>query len=199
MRFFGLQHIPARGGALLVYNHVSVLDPLFVALGASRRGRPVRFLVLIQDYERGWVGWSLRRTRQIPIRRDRGNRQAIEQVTQVLRSGRLAGMAPEGSVGDGTEVRPGKSGAARISLGARAPVVPVGIWGTQARWGLEGLSKKVARLPVAVVFGAPLPLEGDPRSVSDTAAMTQRIMASIGQVAERARAEYRPGTGPAPR
>jgi len=189
MRFFGLEHIPAEGGALLTYNHVSVLDPLLVALGAARRGRPIRFLVLIQDYERGWVGWSFRRTRQIPIRRGLGDWQAIEQVAGVLRSGRLAGMAPEGSVGDGTEIRPGKRGAARIALAAQVPVLPVGIWGAQRRWGLDGLSKKIERHPAAVVFGQPIPPQGDPRSVPDTAAMTERIMASIGEVAARARQE----------
>jgi 1-acyl-sn-glycerol-3-phosphate acyltransferase len=189
MRFFGLEHVPARGGALITYNHVSVLDPLLVALGASRRGRPVRFLVLIQDYEHGWVGWSFRRTRQIPIRRGLGDWQAIEEVAGVLRSGRLAGMAPEGSVGDGTEVRQGKRGGARIALAAQVPVIPVGIWGTQRRWGLDGLSKKIERHSAAAVFGQPIPPEGDPRSVPDTAAMTERIMAAIGEVAARAREE----------
>src|SRR2546423_14076383 len=72
MRFLGLEHVPTGGGALLTYNHVSVLDPLMVALGAARRGRPVRFLVLTDDLERPLIGWSFRRTRQIPLRRGLG-------------------------------------------------------------------------------------------------------------------------------
>src|SRR5216117_2576998 len=73
LRFLGLEHIPRSGGALLAYNHVSVLDPLMVMLGAARRGRPVRFLVLTDDSERPVVGWALRRTRQIPIKRGLGD------------------------------------------------------------------------------------------------------------------------------
>src|SRR2546430_57775 len=73
MRFVGLEHIPPSAGALLTYTHVSVLDPLLVALGAGRRGRPVRFLVLTDDYERPVVGWTFRRTRQIPIKRGLGD------------------------------------------------------------------------------------------------------------------------------
>jgi len=187
LRFEGLGYIPSEGGALLTYNHISVLDPLAVALGAARRGRPVRFLVLIQDYENGWVGWTFRRTRQIPLRRGLGDWQAIDQVANVLRSGRLAGMAPEGGVGDGSEVRPGKRGAARIALAAGVPVVPVGLWGTNERWGREGPSWQLTRPAVSVVFGPPIQPEGDPRSVPDTQAMTDRIMAGIREAAGRAR------------
>src|SRR5438552_7947954 len=182
MRFLGLEHIPQSGGALLTYNLVSVLDPLMVALGAARRGRPMRFLVLTEDYERPVVGWAFRRTRQIPLRRGLGDWTAIERVAEVLRAGRLAGMAPEGTVGDGTAIRRGQRGAARIALGARVPVVPVGVWGTQHRWGLGGRNKELRRYPAATVFGPPIEPQGDPRSIPDTAAMTERIMAGIEEV-----------------
>src|SRR5438477_7543254 len=129
MRFVGIEHVPGAGGALLAYNHVSVLDPLMVALGAARRGRPVRFLVLTDDLERPLIGWSFRRTGQIPLRRGLGDWSAIEQVADVLRSGRLAGMAPEGTVGGGETMQAGKRGAARIALAAGVPVVPVGVSG----------------------------------------------------------------------
>jgi 1-acyl-sn-glycerol-3-phosphate acyltransferase len=187
MRFAGLEHIPVSGGALLTYNHVSVLDPLMVALGTARRGRPVRFLVLTDDYERPVVGWTFRRTRQIPIKRGLGDWSAIEQVADVLRAGRLAGMAPEGTVGHGAEIQAGKRGAARIALAAGVPVVPVGIWGTNERWGKQGPSWDFKRPAAATVFGPPIVAQGTPRSIPDTAAMTERIMAGIAEVAEQAR------------
>jgi 1-acyl-sn-glycerol-3-phosphate acyltransferase len=189
MRFLGLEYIPQSGGALLTYNHVSVLDPLIVVLGAARRGRPVRFLVLTDDYERPLVGWTFRRTRQIPIKRGPGDWTAIEQVAEVLRAGRLAGMAPEGTVGHGQEIQAGKRGAARIALSAGVPVVPVGIWGTNERWGRQGPRWELRRPAAAAVFGPPIVAEGVPRSIPDTSRMTERIMAGIAEVAERARAE----------
>jgi 1-acyl-sn-glycerol-3-phosphate acyltransferase len=189
MRFVGLEHVPATGGALLTYNHVSVLDPLMVALGAARRGRPVRFLVLTDDYQRRVVGWAFRRTRQIPLRRGLGDWTAIDRVAGVLRSGRLAGMAPEGTVGHGEAMQAGQRGAARIALAAGVPVVPVGVWGTNHRWGKEGLGRELRRDAAATVFGPSIMPEGDPRSIPDTAAMTERIMGGIAEVAERARHE----------
>ena len=188
MRFEGLEHIPASGGALLAYNHVSVLDPLLVALGAGKRGRPVRFLVLAQDFDRTFVGWAVRATHQIPLRRGLGDWGAIEQVAAVLREGRLAGMAPEGTVGHGDGMQAGRRGAARIALAAAVPVVPAGVWGTNERWGKHGLSYELRRHAAVTVFGPPIPaLGGDPKSIPDTKAMTERIMAGIGEVTERAR------------
>lgn len=187
MRFLGLEHIPSSGGGLLAYNHVSVLDPLMVTLGAARRGRSVRFLVLTDDYERPAVGWAFRRTRQIPIKRGLGDWTAIEQVADVLRAGRLAGMAPEGTVGLGAEMQVGRRGAARIALSAGVPVVPVGIWGTNERWGKEGPSWELRRPAAVAVFGLPVVAEGQPRSIPDTSAMTERIMTGLAEVAGRAR------------
>src|SRR6266513_1989546 len=62
VRVEGDSEIPARGGALLAYNHVSVLDPIAVALAAARRGRPVRFMALSELFEHGLMGWALRTT-----------------------------------------------------------------------------------------------------------------------------------------
>jgi len=193
MRFEGTGNIPAAGGALLAYNHVSVLDPLPVALAASRRGRSVRFLAVSDVFEQRFVGWAMRRTRQIPLRRGLGDWDAIGKIADVLRGGDLAGMSPEGTVGDGSALQPGQRGAARIALLAGVPVVPVGVWGTQRRWGKEGLSRTLERHDLAVVAGPPIPPEGGARSRPDVIAFTERIMEGIGEVAERAR--LRAGTG----
>src|SRR6266496_5404639 len=188
MRFEGTENIPRAGGALLAYNHVSVLDPLPVALAATRRGRRVRFLAVSDAFEQRFVGWALRRTRQIPLRRGLGDWDAIGKIADVLRRGDLAGMSPEGTVGDGSALQPGQRGASRIALLAGVPVIPIGVWGTQRRWGKEGLRRTLERHDLAVVAGQPIPPEGSARSRQDTIAFTQRIMEGIGEAAARARA-----------
>jgi 1-acyl-sn-glycerol-3-phosphate acyltransferase len=188
VRFGGLEHIPRRGGALLAYNHVSVLDPIPVALAAARVGREMRFLALSELFEQGWVGWGLRVTEQIPLRRGLGDWDAIEAVASVLRDGRLAGMSPEGTVGPGDELLPGKRGAARIALAAGVPIVPVAVWGTQDRWPQAGLHRKPPLRPaVAVVAGAAIPPEGSARSRPDTIAHTDRLMKELAAAVDRAR------------
>ena len=188
IRFDGLDLVPASGGALLAYNHVSVLDPLPVGLGAWRRGRRVRFLALTDDFERPGVGWVLRRTGAIPLRRGLGDWSAIEAVAHVVRSGGLAGVSPEGTVGDGTALQTGQRGAARIALLADRPVIPVGVWGTQERWGKEGRRWSTPVRPgLGVAFGPPLDPQGRPRHRPDVIAMTERIMAALAPAVARAR------------
>jgi 1-acyl-sn-glycerol-3-phosphate acyltransferase len=188
LRIEGWAGIPARGGALLTYNHVSVLDPIPVALVVARRGRPVRFMALSELFEHGVVGWGLRVTKQIPLRRGLGDWAAVERVADVLRTGSLAAMSPEGTVGEGPALQPGQRGAARIALAAGVPIVPVGVWGTQRRWPRTGLHwKGPARPIVGVSVGPPIPSTGRPRVRADVLALTERMMAELQVAVDRAR------------
>ncbi len=189
LRFGGLGNVPRSGGALLTYNHVSVLDPVVVALGADRRGRSVRFLALAEAFQQRFVGFGLRRTRQIPLRRGLGDWDAIEEVAAAIRAGSLAGLSPEGTVGDGSALQPGQKGAARIALSTSARVIPVGIWGIQERWPKDGLRLGPPLRPVvAVSFGPALAVEGDARSRADVRSVTDRIMAALAVQVDAARA-----------
>jgi 1-acyl-sn-glycerol-3-phosphate acyltransferase len=188
LRVRGEGEIPARGGALLAYNHVSVLDPIAVALAATRAGRRVKFMALAELFQHGWVGWGLRVTRQIPLRRGLGDWEAIEAVADVVRSGALAAMAPEGTVGEGEALQPGQRGAARIALAAGAPIIPVGVWGTQLRWPRAGLHWRLPLRPVVgVSMGPPIEVRGQARSRRDVLALTSRLMAELGTAVQRAR------------
>jgi len=189
MRYAGLPNVPRTGGALLTYNHVSVLDPVVVGIAADRRGRSVRFLSLAEAFDQPLVGWALRRTRQIPLRRGLGDWTALETVAEAVRGGSLAGLSPEGTVGDGSALQPGQKGAARIALLTGAPVIPVGISGIQRRWPKPGLTfAPPARPPVAVAFGRPLHPEGDAHNRADVRALTDRIMAALKIQVDVARA-----------
>ena len=105
----------------------------------------------------------------------------------------LAGIAPEGMVGVGAELLPGQKGAARIALMARAPVIPVGLWGTQRRCPKEGLRFALPVRPtVAVVYGRPIPAQGDPKRRPDVQALTDRIMGDIAALVAEARRRSEP-------
>jgi 1-acyl-sn-glycerol-3-phosphate acyltransferase len=193
LRVAGAANVPCGEGALLAYNHLSVIDAVFVVLPILKRGRAVHFFALSEDFERPIVGWGLRKTGQIPIRRSFGDWSAIETSAGVLKRGMLAGIAPEGRVGDGAELLPGQRGAARIALMAGAPVIPVGVWGTQHRWPKSGLTfSRPARPTVAVVYGEPIHPQGDPKRRPDVQALTDRIMGDIALLVAQARQRSEP-------
>lgn len=190
LRVRGLEHVPTSGGAILAFNHVSALDgPALAVIVAARVRRPVRFLVASGLFGRRAIGWILRRFDQIPIRRGAGDTDALERAVEAVRGGGLVAIAPEGRVNDdgAPALQRIRRGAARIASRTRAPLVPVGIWGTQSRWPRSGPRwGRPWRPRLAVVVGPPLLATGgqDEASIED---LTARLAEHLDQLVARAR------------
>jgi 1-acyl-sn-glycerol-3-phosphate acyltransferase len=188
IRVSGQEHIPRRGGALLAYNHVSVIDAIFVAMPILRRDRIIRCFALSEDFERPMMGRALHGLRQIPIRRGAGAWDPLEEMAARIREGWLCGIAPEGTVGTGEELLPIQKGPARIALLAGCPVIPVGLWGPQRRYPKSGLHFRApARPPLGVAFGPPIQAEGDAKHRPDVQALTDRLGEALRAQVDMAR------------
>ncbi len=151
VRTRGLDHVPRRGPALIVANHVGHLDALVLATALLRgAGRRVRFLALADLFDDPIIGWWLRRGRAIPVWRGRGATPAVAAATDALEHGEVVLVYPEGRLprGGPGSARPG---AGAIALATQAPTLPVALWGMQAE--LPG--PRFGR-PAAVEIGEPL-------------------------------------------
>lgn len=195
LRVEGIANVPANGPALLVFNHVSVLDgPVLAIVVARLRRREMRFLVAAEVFERPFVGLLLRVFDQIPIRRGEGDVHALDEAIRTVNAGAIAAIAPEGRVNEdpAAGLQRMRAGAARLALPTGAQVVPVGIWGTQARWPRDGLRVRRPWRPlVTLVFGDALRTgddTGDDRTASDVDAFTSRMAAELSRQVSRARA-----------
>jgi 1-acyl-sn-glycerol-3-phosphate acyltransferase len=190
LRDAGASRVPSRGRAIVAGNHVSALDGVLLGLIVSeRRKRVTRFLVAAEFFHHRWFGWAPRAFRQIPVHRGTRDVAALESAVEVVRTGALAGIFPEGMVNAGTDLLPGKRGVARIALATGAPVIPVGIWGTQDRWPRSGLHwRRPWRPTLAITFGEPVEPMGDPGSQEDVDRFLERVMARIAGQVEVARA-----------
>jgi 1-acyl-sn-glycerol-3-phosphate acyltransferase len=191
LRVEGADRVPSSGSAIVAGNHVSALDGVALALATGSRGRRMtRFLVAAEFFRKLWCGWALRLYRQIPIRRGERDQGALDVAIETIRGGALAGIFPEGTVNPepGAGLMRGRKGAARIALATDAPVVPVGIWGTQARWPKPGLHlRRPWRPVVAISYGEPIPPKGDAGSAADVQAFADVIIDAIAAQSERAR------------
>ena len=190
-RIEGTEHIPSSGPAIVAGNHVSGLDGVVLALVTGSRGRRMtRFLVAAEFFHKLWCGWALRLYRQIPLRRGERDQGALDVAIETIRGGALAGIFPEGTVNADPEagLLRGRKGAARIALATGAPVVPVGIWGTQARWPKPGLHlRRPWRPVVAISYGDPVSPKGDPESTDDVQAFTDVMIDALTVRTDRAR------------
>jgi 1-acyl-sn-glycerol-3-phosphate acyltransferase len=178
VRTTGLEHVPARGSTLLAFNHVSALDgPALAIAFAARTGRPVRFLVAAEFFRRWFHGWVLRTFEQIPIRRGQGDGAALDAALDALRAGSVIALAPEGAVNaDPEHLQRIRSGIARLALPTGAPIVPVGMWGTQMRWPRGGIRwSRPWRPTLVIAFGPPILPDGDVASEDDVDTLRDRV------------------------
>ncbi len=190
IRVDGAEHVPA-GAAVVAANHVSALDGPLLAVATARTAlRMTRFLVAAEFFARRRFGWALRLYRQIPLRRGAGDSAALDEAIATVSSGALAGIFPEGRVNPSLErgLARAHRGAARIALATGAPVVPVGVWGTQDRWPLPGLRwSRPLRPVVAFAYGPPIQVKGSVDSMQDVDRATEEIMSAIREQVRAAR------------
>lgn len=188
----GETNVPSQGPAIIAFNHVSVIDGPAVGIVVARKTRrESRFLVAAEVFRQRVAGWLLRSFDQIPIRRGQGDNGALEEAVRTVSGGAIAAIAPEGRVNeDGAiEMLRFHRGVARLALATKAPVIPVGIWGTQERWPRTGRRYgKPWRPRLAFVFGEAVAPNGDPTDTDDLAAFTQRVREAIQVQIARARA-----------
>lgn len=130
----GRQHIPEKGAALIVANHVSYVDAL-ILMGTS--SRPVRFVMDKSISEMPVLKYVFRHAGVIPICSPRKcaetYKQAFEQIEQALHNEEVVCIFPEGRLtSDGAlgEFRPGVE---KILKYSPVPVIPMalkGLWGS---------------------------------------------------------------------
>ncbi len=162
--------VPVEGAAILVCNHVSVLDPLLLV--ASNR-RVVSFLVAQEYYENPLLRPLLEQTYSIPVRRDRRDVRALLQARRVLEAGRVLGVFPEGGI-NRSETQKGVAWLVRES---GAPVVPAHVGGVHQ--ASSDLQTWLRRQHPLLRYGVPLHFHPD----ADAAEVLGATMSAIATLA----------------
>ena len=89
----GMDKVP-HSGALLVSNHESFLDRMMIGVALKR---PVSFLARHSLFRVPFIGWTLRNTYVLPIRREGGGTESIRESVRRMKHGFLVGIFPEGT------------------------------------------------------------------------------------------------------
>jgi 1-acyl-sn-glycerol-3-phosphate acyltransferase len=134
IRRTGVENIPARGGAVIVSNHVSFVDALVLM---AMSPRPVRFVMDLGIFRVPVLSWLFRQVKAIPITSAKDDPRIVEaaftQVSQALRDGELVCIFPEGRLSADGEIASFRPGISRILAQNPVPVIPValqGLWGS---------------------------------------------------------------------
>lgn len=150
VEYHGLENVPAEGPFILAPVHRSNIDFLLAAGCATRRQR---FLAKDTLWRPGFGRlWSA--LGGIPVARGTADREALDACRTVIGNGEPLVMFPEGTRQSGPEVQPLFDGPAFVASRTGAPIIPVGIGGSEA--AMPKGAKGIRPVKVVVVVGEPL-------------------------------------------
>ncbi len=193
----GLDHLPKAGPAIVVGNHRSYFDPMAMAVALAKRGRPVRFLGKKEVFDAPIVGQVAKAMGGIRVERGTGSDEPLAEAAAALLAGEVVALMPQGTIPRGKAffdpMPKGRWGAAKLAQMTGAPVIPVGLWGTEKVWPrCERLPNVLAlRHPPTVTISVGAAVAGLTGESAD--ADTKRIMkAIVAQLPAEARKKRTP-------
>lgn len=182
----GTENIPRSGGAVLVSNHISYLDFIFVSVTSLPQKRLVRFMAKESVFRHRISGPLMRGMKHIPVDRKEGEK-AYADALRSLRSGEIVGVFPEATISQSFTLKSFKSGAARLAQEAGVPLIPMALWGTQRLW-TKGRPRNFRRnhIPVTIRVGERVEAPADQYA----GAITRRLRERVQELLEAAQRAY---------
>lgn len=171
----GIKNLPAKGGVLLLGNHISWIDWAILQLASPR---PIRFVMIKNIYSRWYLTWFFDLFGCIPIEQGPRSREALKTVAEKLNAGDVVCLFPEGTIsrtGHLAEFRRGFEKACE-EVNDEVVIVPFylrGLWGSQFSRSSERLRKQQAtgmQRDLVIAFGNPMPKN------STTEQVKQRVL-----------------------
>lgn len=155
LKAYGIEHVPRRGGVLIVSNHQSYLDPVLIAV---KLRRPLSFFAKSELFENRFFGAFIRSLNAFPVRQGEGDVGAVKETIRRLQEGHALNVYPEGTRSPNGEIQKMEAGVGLIVRRAGVPVVPAAIEGSFEAWPPKRGHKIFRPHPVRVVYGPPMQL-----------------------------------------
>lgn len=121
----GRENMPSDGNIILISNHKSFLDPVFMlAAIENRRIIPVAKKEL---FKIPVLSFFMRKIEAIPIDRDKPGISTVKEILKQIKAGRVLGIFPEGTRSNMQTFMPAKPGVAMFAIKSKSNIVPMSI------------------------------------------------------------------------
>ena len=154
----GLDNVPATGPAVIVSNHLSFSDSIFLPIVVPRT---VVFLAKSEYFTGKGIKGRLtalffRLSNQLPMDRSGGaaSSSSLSAGMEILNEGGVLGIYPEGTRSPDGRLYRGKTGVAKLVLATGVPVIPVAMIGTDK---VQPIGRRIPNIRrVGIIIGEPL-------------------------------------------
>lgn len=183
--FDGISNIPRSGPVIIAPNHRSYFDPLAIALALAKAGRNGRFLAKKEVLETPVFGQIARAFGTIRVDRGTGSDRPLREAAEALAGGEVVVILPQGTIPRGDlffdPKLVGRPGVAVLAAMSGAPVVPMGVWGTEKVWPRNAKVPNVANFtnPPKVTISVGPPIKGLKLTQKSVAKDVEKVMKEI--------------------
>ena len=125
VKIIGLENVPQNGGVILCANHTSLTDPIFLAINIKRQ---IHFMGKAELFGNFFTKWFFNKLGAFAVKRGQGDTGAIRNGEDVIKSGGMMGIFPEGTRYLEGAPRKAKAGVAMIATSTKADILPVSIF-----------------------------------------------------------------------
>lgn len=183
----GREHIPETGPVILAPVHRSFADFGFAAFCTDRK---LFFMTKDEMWKNKWLGRLLLTVGAFPVHRESADREALQRAEEVLRKDSPLVLFPEGTRREGPVIKDLMEGAAFLSARTQAPIVPIGIGGSDLAMPKGSAIPKPRTIQVVVgpAIAPPPRTEGGRVSRSSVHAATEALVPKLQEVYDEARA-----------
>jgi len=142
-KFEGTQNIPDSGGFILACNHQSAIDPIFLAIACRRQ---INFMAKQELFANPLLAWLLTKLGVFHVNRGAGDMQAISHALELVDSGEILGIFPEGTRSRDGKLQRAKSGTAYVARMTGCSVMPCAIIRSGKRKVFTGITIRFGEL-----------------------------------------------------
>lgn len=171
----GRENVPLAGPVIVVANHMTFAEPCIVCL---TMGRDTRFAAKEGFFRNPIIRWVMTSFHTFPVFQGKADRETLRKMESYLAQGLALGIFPEGTRSQNTSLIPALNGTALVAQRTGAPILPIGIYGTEQMSGIKWYFKRPV---IEIKFGKPFNI---PRKVGkqDREADTRLIMEHIASL-----------------
>ncbi|MBX3414992.1 MAG: 1-acyl-sn-glycerol-3-phosphate acyltransferase [Pirellulales bacterium] len=153
-RSAGRERVPLEGGALLLANHQSFLDPILFGLSCRRM---LNYVARDTLFNVPGLAWLIRSLDAIPIDREGTGLAGLKETLRRLKQGEVVVVFPEGTRSETGDVGPLKPGFAAVARRSKVAIIPAAVDGAHLAWPRERKFPRLSRIQVE--FGEPMSAE----------------------------------------